>query len=296
MDVPFQKTRVSFASGSGSCVGYLYHRPGERQPCVVMGAGLGGVQDTPLLVIAAQAFASVGICALTFDYRGFGESPGEPRHVIRIKDQLQDFHAAIWYARSQPEIDPQRIAAWGISLGGGHVLCVGADDPRLKAVVAQNPFNGFPRQVKGGVRSLTRRLLGPMFVDAVRGWLRLSPRYIQVVGELNEQAVSPTPQAHRAIKALRSPNWKNQVAPRGLFQLMGYQPGRAAAHLAMPMLVCIGAGDRESQGDTESQLAADAPKGELIEYPGSQLDFYTSGLRQRVIADQLAFLKKYLLD
>jgi hypothetical protein len=39
------------------------------------------------------------------------------------------------------------VALWGNSLGGAHVISVAADDPRIVAVVAQIPFNGFPRRV-----------------------------------------------------------------------------------------------------------------------------------------------------
>ena len=74
-----EKTRVSFLSEGVECIGYLYRKydASGNQPCVVMGTGFGGTQDTPSIVFSAQTFSASGFVALTFDYRHFGESGGE---------------------------------------------------------------------------------------------------------------------------------------------------------------------------------------------------------------------------
>ena len=72
-------------------------------------------------------------------YRHWGESEGEPRRWISIRRQLEDWRAAVAYARGLEAVDPQRIALWGMSLGGGHALMTAAGDPRLAAVVALMP-------------------------------------------------------------------------------------------------------------------------------------------------------------
>jgi dienelactone hydrolase len=164
-----QKTKVHFESGGANCVGYLYHPRGDNKKlaCVIVGTGFGGTQDTPSIQAVARTFAEAGFAALTFDYRNFGESGGTPRQLIHIKEQLEDFHAAIRWARSQTQIDPGRIALWGTSLGGGHVIAVAADDSRIAAVIAQIPFNGFPKQVEGRSSAATLRLLAAMTFDAL---------------------------------------------------------------------------------------------------------------------------------
>ena len=126
---------------------------------MVLAHGFSGTQDTPSFTAIARAFAAAGFFALTFDYRGFGESDGEPRQVIDIDEQLGDIRAAMAFARRQVEIDPERIALWGTSLGGGHAVVAGAEDPRLAVVIAQIPFNGFPDKVEGrsASASATRR-------------------------------------------------------------------------------------------------------------------------------------------
>ena len=134
-----ERTKVRFDSGGVACVGYVYHpaKGGGPVPCVVVGAGFSGTQDTPSIRAVVEAFAEAGFAALTFDYRHFGESGGTPRQRVRVKGQHEDFDAAIRCARKHAGIDPKRIALWGTSLGGGHVIAVAADDPRIAAVMGQ---------------------------------------------------------------------------------------------------------------------------------------------------------------
>ena len=146
-----EQTKVVFESNGITCVGYLHHPAPMRapRPCVVLAHGFAGTQDTPSIQAAAQAFAAAGFSALTFDYRNFGESDGAPRQLICIQEQHEDIKAAVRFARSQSSIDPKRVALLGTSLGGGHVIAVAANDPEIAAVVAQVPFNGFPKEVEG---------------------------------------------------------------------------------------------------------------------------------------------------
>ncbi|MFX5701388.1 alpha/beta hydrolase, partial [Acinetobacter baumannii] len=74
---------------------------------------------------------------LVFDYRYFGDSEGQPRQLLDIKSQLEDWKAAIAYARSLPNIDKNKIILWGSSFSGGHVLATAAQDANICAVVSQ---------------------------------------------------------------------------------------------------------------------------------------------------------------
>ena len=190
-----KRTRVSFDSGGVELVGYLYHAANADgdAPCVVMGHGFSGTQDR--LFVGAERFAGAGFAALTFDYRSFGKSGCQPRQLVSIKGQLEDWRAAIRFARTLEGVDPGRIALWGSSLGGGHAIVVAAEYPHVAAVVAQIPFNGFPRRVEGRSTLDTLKLLWAMTVDASRGRLGLPPRYIPMVGAPGEVAVTATPEA-----------------------------------------------------------------------------------------------------
>jgi fermentation-respiration switch protein FrsA (DUF1100 family) len=232
---------------------------------------------------------------MTFDFRNFGESGGAPRQVIRLKDQLADIHAAIRCARGQPSVDPARIGLWGTSLGGGHVVAVAADDPNVQAVVAQVPFNGFPKKVENRSTRATLRLLGAMVRDALRGTFGRPPLYIPVVGATGDLAVMASPQAQRTVDGLDSPHWRNYVAPRVLFEMMRYKPSDFAPRVAAPLLVCIAEHHRDlPAGEDGRELARRAPRAEIKSYPVGHFDFYRPEVRDQVIRDQLDFLQRHL--
>jgi dienelactone hydrolase len=292
-----KKTKVSFDSNGVTCIGYLYHSPSisSMHPCVVLANGFTGTQDTPSTQAIAHEFAATGFTSLTFDYRNFGESEGTPRQLISIKEQHEDIHAAILFARNQVSIDPERIALWGTSLGGGHVISVAAEDPRIAAVVAQIPFNGFPKKVESRSLIVTFKLLGVMLKDAIRGLLDLEPYYIRAVGAPDELAVMISPQAQQIVNGMQSRQWRNRVAPRVLFEMMRYKPSDKAYQLRMPVMVCIAEKDRETPADLALQIVENAPYGEYKSYPVSHFDFYHPNVRALVTIDQISFLRKHLV-
>jgi hypothetical protein len=102
-----------------------------------------------------------------------------------------------------------------------------------------------------------------MVKDAVRGWLGPPPYYSRAVGTTGELAVMATPQAQQIIDAMHSIQWRNEVAPRVLFEMMRYKPGAKVHQLTMPVLVCIAEHEREAPGDLARQIAEQAPRGEL---------------------------------
>src|SRR5277367_1666552 len=137
---------VSFHSGGVRCAavhlsgGTAPAFAGEdgRRPCVVLAHGLGGTVDSGLLPFA-ERFAAAGVDALAFDYRHFGASDGEPRQLLSIRRQLEDYAAAVAHARTLDGVDPERIVLWGYSFSGGHVVAAAVADGRVAAVISQLP-------------------------------------------------------------------------------------------------------------------------------------------------------------
>ena len=296
-----RREKVAFAAGADVCAGYLSvpqtaAETGTRWPCVVLAHGFSGTMDR--LLPHAERFASAGIAALVFDSRGFGESGGEPRQVVDLPSQQADLRAAIAWVRGHEDLDPGRVALWGNSLGGAHVISVAADDPGIAAVVAQVPFNGFP-PARDRSATASLRLLAAILWDALRGRLGLSPAYIPMIGEPGQVAVVATTEAQRHLTTLAGEAgttlWRNQVGPRGLLQMLRYRPALDAARLRAPLLVCVATGDTETPEATARELADRAPHGTVRRYPGTHFDFYTNpSVRDRALADQLGFLHEHL--
>ncbi|EON93016.1 dienelactone hydrolase-like enzyme [Marinobacter lipolyticus SM19] len=101
------------------CAAWLYRPESEGpHPLVVMAHGLGAVKEMRLEPFA-QAFCDNGCVVLVFDYRNFGGSEGEPRQLLSIRQQLQDWKAAIEFSRHLPTVGSAKTVLWGTSLSGG---------------------------------------------------------------------------------------------------------------------------------------------------------------------------------
>src|SRR4026209_2193656 len=83
----------------------------------------------------AEELKAAGFVSLTMDFRGFGESEGVRGEVIPYL-QIYDASNAISYLQSRPEVNPDKIAILGVSLGGGEVCYIAARDRRVKAVAS----------------------------------------------------------------------------------------------------------------------------------------------------------------
>jgi len=254
------------------------------------------------LFVYAEPFAAAGMAALVFDYRGWGASDGQPRQVIDIGGQLDDWRAAVGFARGLDGIDPDRIALWGSSLSGGHVVAIAADDPQIAAVVAQVPWFGDARTPGQTLRQLltvsTVKLVVAGVRDAVRGARGRPPYLVPVVGEPGQTALFTNPEVKAALaaKGVEGSLWRNQFAPRFVFALPRYAPGKLAERLGMPLLVCVADRDRETPADFAARVVERAPRGELRRYPASHFEMYHGETFQRVLADQVGFLRAHLLS
>nr|WP_277882675.1 alpha/beta fold hydrolase [Oscillatoria sp. FACHB-1406] len=81
-----------------------------------------------------------GIAAITFDFRGYGESSPRPPNLQRVEDlevtTLEDASAVLHYVRQHPErFDRQRLGVAGHSLGGETAMQLARLNPDLRATV-----------------------------------------------------------------------------------------------------------------------------------------------------------------
>jgi alpha/beta superfamily hydrolase len=222
----------TFVSGGQLCAARLY-MPGAADgpcPCVVMAHGLDGAGNARLAAFA-QRFADAGIAALIFDYRHFGHSEGEPRRLVDRDRQLEDWRAAINFARMLQGIDPGRVAVWGTSLSAGHVATIAADDPAIAAAISQAPLvSGLSVLRAAGARAVLRIALAELR-EQVRAALGRPPSFIPLVGPPGSKAAMTSPDAEPGYRALFGPGEesRNEATARGLLRLAAYR--RPLRHL-----------------------------------------------------------------
>lgn len=113
------------------------------------------------------------------------------------------------YARSRDGIDPDRIALWGTSLSGGHVLAGAATDPAIAAVVSQVPLiDGWHRsrtlhqRLNWNVTWRTVQFTAAAVLDLIQGRRGKDPYLVPVVAGPGRVAVFTEPYARAAFEAL----------------------------------------------------------------------------------------------
>jgi dienelactone hydrolase len=290
-----RRTRVTFKSQGSECAGYLYwpENLSGKSPCVVLCNGFSGTMDW-VLPQFAERFAAEGMTALIFDYRYFGESAGRPRQLISVKRQRQDIRAALRFARRHAQLDSKRIALWGTSLGGGHVIDVASRDKDLKAVVAQVPGIDMVRKDARALIVIPTgtivKLLAAAVWDGLRGALGLSPYYVKVAGKPGDLAIFTDPALQPRFEAVErgSATWRNEFTPRFYLAPPRYRDG-TAERIKMPLFVCVAEKEVYANPKFQAWVGQQAPKGEVRHYPGAHFDFYHD-LFEDVVRDQVAFL------
>jgi len=87
----------------------------------------------------AEALAGRGYAVLLVDYRGYGGNPGKPSE----SGLATDARAAVAYLRARSDVDPNRLAYFGESLGAAVALGLAEEQPPA-ALVLRSPFTSLP--------------------------------------------------------------------------------------------------------------------------------------------------------
>lgn len=294
---PQSKEVVTFhVKGTGiSAWLYLPDKLSAPVPCIVMGHGFGGTKD--MLERYAVRYRKAGYAVLTFDYRHFGESEGQPRQLFLIRYQLEDYEGAIKYVRSRKEIDPAKVVLWGTSASGGYGIVTAAKDKYIAGVIAQCPGLDHKASEKMFLRMCGFKHLLRLVVHAQRDLMRfrlgLSPHKIPIVGKPGTMALFPILDAYDGYSKFASDSFINEVCARLILRSHGYNPAKYIRKVGCPVLIQICDHDSLApiRAKIEERLKAYA---EVKRYPISHFDIYTESNFEKAVSDQLEFFKNHL--
>lgn len=289
-----KRTDVRFPSGGQHCAAWFYEPEGEGPaPCVVMAHGLGGVKELRLDAYA-ERFAARGYTALVFDYRHFGTSEGEPRRVIDVRRQYEDWRAAIAFARARKQVDPGRIVLWGSSLSGGHVLGLASEGVDVAAVIAQVPHVSAWAAMRASRSVAMIKLVGLAVYDRLGALVGRAPRYVPAAGRPCEVALMNAPEALEYLDLVPAGfAFDPTIAARSLFSLMTYSPGRRAYRIGVPVLMQVASEDRITPPEAAVAVARQIPRCELSTHPVGHFKPYLGEAFERFVAEQIDFLQRH---
>jgi cephalosporin-C deacetylase-like acetyl esterase len=254
-----ERRDVEFSSEGSAVRGWLYVPEGDGpHPAVVLAGGWCYVREL-VMPYYAEAFAKAGMAALVFDYRNLGVSDGEPRQHLDPWMQIRDYQNAVSFLSTHPEVDAERIGAWGISYSGGHVIVLAATDPRVKVIVSQIPVvDGYEnmRRVHGtmGYRRLWSTILedrGRRFADP-ESRLHIPHATADPDRDLSTWPFPETFHTFAALKASEAPMYQNSSTVESVDLLLNYDIIPFARRVYdTPTLMIVAEGDDLTLWDLE---------------------------------------------
>ena len=259
---------IEFKSKGITCRGWLYlPDEGKRPfPIVVMAGGWCYVKEI-VMPHYADLFVKNGLAALLFDYRNLGASDGSPRQHLNPQDQIEDYRNAISFIQTLPDIDPERVGVWGISYSGGHVLILGAIDPRVKCVVSTVPVvDGYTnlRRVHGTMGF--RRLLNVIEEDRKKRFEK-EENFGYIAQSVPDPETTPCtwpfPESYEAFKQIQNseaPRHEHRSTIESTELLMSYNVFPFLRRiLNVPVLMLVADGDDHTAWDLEIEAYHQIP-------------------------------------
>ena len=246
----------------------------------------------------AVPFAEAGYAVLVFDYRGFGDSGGEPRQLVSFRKQLQDWRAAIAFARERPDVDATRVVTWGFSLGAGHALTAAARDDEVKAAVAVAPmFDGLSSTLAAMKRwspMTFLRIAARGLRDLIRAASRLSPVTVPFAAPPGEVGLLTSPDAYSGYRAMVPDDFDYQTPARIALLFWTYLPGLLLRRFSRPILVLPSSIDAINPPAPTIRRANRCTSATLVELQCEHMGIAVEPHRTRILEATLEFLHSSL--
>ncbi len=144
----------------------------------------GNAENISTHLRSVEWLARLGYQILAVDYRGYGLSGSEPT----IEGVNADALAILDYAFACPDIDPERVAVFGQSLGGAlaiRAVAVSENRPKVRFLASESAFFGY------------REIVRDKIAATIIGWPFSYPLSLGVEDDLSPGrfvgAISPVP-------------------------------------------------------------------------------------------------------
>ena len=290
---------VTFYSGGSRLAADLY-RPdglgkGERWPGIVLCCGYTGVKNL-YLDDMARRFAAAGFVALTFDYKGWGQSEGSPLRLAPY-GRVEDTQAALTFLATQPPVEPDRLGLYGISYGGSTATFTAAIDRRVRAVVSVTGVGNGARWLRSvrrpwEFRELVERAGRDREQQVVTGASQLVDRSDVLMLDPQSVEISTRTRANR-------PGASMQVPLEMVHETMGFNPEWVVGRIA-PRAALFLTSDRDELVPPEESAAlydqAGEPKRLVVLRGFGHYEVFTSPALDLVMAEAIPWFERYLLE
>jgi fermentation-respiration switch protein FrsA (DUF1100 family) len=273
-----EQRKVTFRSHGSTIAATLYlpedRAPDAKLPGVVVTGAWTSIKEQ-MSGLYAKEMAERGFAALAFDFRGWGESGGEPRFKEDPAAKTADIVAAAAFMTALPEVDREKISGLGICASAGYMAEAASGNANFRSVSLVAPWlhdGRIVEQVYGGAEGVAK-LIG-ISRDAEASERDGRPQIIVAASTTDETSLMyRIPYYTEAGRGL-VPEYDNRFNLASWEPWLTYDSVAVAARLDKPVLVVHSEAAAVPQGAHAffSLLKGDAS--ELWLENVSQFDFY----------------------
>ena len=239
--------KVTFDINNETVVANLYSpkNNNSRSPALVFTGPYTGVKEQ-VTGTYARELSEKGFTCLALDHRNFGESGGVLRQHEEPQKKLDDLAAATGFLTTLETVDPNRIGAVGICLGGSYALRFAGFDPRIKALATvAAAYVGFAPANPEEAAAKTEWMLG--YADELNKLATGAPSRIAAVSDqpgIEAGMPGQEPFDYYGTQRSYSPHWVNEITRLSSYNLASFDAVTATQHLQKtPTLVVHGTTD-----------------------------------------------------
>ena len=262
-----------------------------------MGHGFGLNRHCALRPLAVS-LATAGYPVLVFDYRHLGDSEGEPRQLISIRKQIEDWRAAIEFMSTRSEIRSSALVTWGFSLGAGHALTIASTSDRVQAVVAVAPMLDGLSSTLAAMKGWSLPTLATI---AARGTLDLigapfgaKPRQVPLAAPPGELGLLTSPDAHSGYEALAPESFDFNTLARVAVVFWMYRPKTLLRSFDKPLLAFLLRPDLVNPPKSIRKALQACDRHTAIDLDCHHLEVLVEPHRTRVAEATVAFLRDHV--
>jgi predicted acyl esterase len=276
-------------------------------PIVIMTQGLTLLKEH-FLSNWGKRFLAAGYSVLIYDHRGWGSSEKSPGNVVNPMQQAEDYHDAVLFVRSLPEIDASRVAIWGIGHSGGASMIAAGDDPHIKAVILVMPFTSgswdstnWPAGMMDRVYAERKRLTEnpSRELEYIQAWDTSDAEAAGERGDILLHGDIPWKFAHgaRELSDKAGTPWENRISLQSLYHIAKVEPQDHIYKISPRPMLYLAASIDPLSGSIEMQKAtfdrAKEPK-QFVHLRSDHLSNYSSVEFDINVQAQIDFLKTNL--
>lgn len=134
------KQAITLDTSVGPLSANLYLPAGVENPPVVIVTGAWTTVKEQMPAIYAQALVEQGYAAVTFDFRGWGESEDVIKYLEDPQRKTEDIRAVIDAVTKLNGVDGSKVAGLGICASAGYMLDAAAGNEQVKSVAVVAPW------------------------------------------------------------------------------------------------------------------------------------------------------------